>query len=199
MNIGVLGGTFDPIHTGHLIIAEQAREILHLGKIIFIPAGQPWLKKEQDITPFKYRADMVRRAIKGNPSFEICTIEGETPGPSYSVDTIGELRKELGVQNPIFFILGYDSLAEMFLWHQPEKLVQLCHLVAIPRQGASFPSLKSMEAKVAGVKGKVLALDLPVIDISSSQIRHKVSRGVSVRYQVPDAVDSYIKEHQLYL
>ena len=199
MNIGVLGGTFDPIHTGHLIIAEQARELLDLGKIIFIPAGQPWLKKKQDITPFKHRAAMVRRAIEDNPSFEICTIEGETSGPSYSVDTIGKLRRELGGQNPIFFILGYDSLAEMFLWHQPEKLVQLCHLVAIPRQGANLPSLESMETKVVGVKGKVILLDIPVINISSSQIRHKVSRGLSVRYQVPDAVDSYIKEHQLYL
>ena len=199
MNIGVLGGTFDPIHTGHLIIAEQARELLDLGKIIFIPAGQPWLKKKQDITPFKHRAAMVRRAIEDNPSFEICTIEGETSGPSYSVDTIGKLRRELGGQNPIFFILGYDSLAEMFLWHQPEKLVQLCHLVAIPRQGANLPSLESMETKVVGVKGKVISLNIPVINISSSQIRHKVSRGLSVRYQVPDAVDSYIKEHQLYL
>jgi len=199
MNIGVLGGTFDPIHTGHLIIAEQTREILHLELVIFIHAVHPWLKKEQDITLFKHRAAMVMRAIEGNPSFEICTIEGETPGPSYSVDTIGELREKIGIQNPIFFILGYDSLAEMFLWHQPEKLVQLCHLVAIPRHGTGFPSLESMGSKVMGVKGKVIPLDIPIIDISSSQIRHKVSQGLSVRYQVPDAVYGYIKGHHLYL
>ncbi len=126
MNIGVLGGTFDPIHLGHLIIAEQARLKLDLDKVLFVPAGQPWLKSDRDITPARHRVEMVRLAIEGKPYFELCTLEVERPGPSYSVDTLTTLSRQMEGHS-IFFLLGWDSLAELPRWKEPERLVRLCN------------------------------------------------------------------------
>lgn len=198
MNIGVLGGTFDPIHTGHLIVAEQVRIKLGLNRVLFVPAGQPWLKVNHTITPSGHRVEMVRRAIADNPCFELCTIEVERPGPSYTVDTIEVLQKQLGRQAELFFILGSDSLAQLHLWKEPSRLVQICCLVALPRLGSNLPDLKSLELRIPGIMHNMIQPDVPIIEISSSQIREHLARGLSIRYLVPDEVGRYIEEQKLY-
>jgi nicotinate-nucleotide adenylyltransferase len=199
MRIGVLGGTFDPIHVGHLIIAEGARVRLGLSQVIFVPAGQPWLKLNRTITPVIHRVEMTRRAIMANPHFELCSVEAERPGPSYTVDTIVALRERFGGEAAFFFILGCDSLAELALWKEPARLVQICHLVAVPRLGVSSVDVSSPELSVPGVSEAVVHLDLPIIGISSSQIRSLVATGLSIRYLVPDVVREYISQQNLYV
>jgi len=133
MNIGILGGTFDPIHIGHLILAVEARVQLRLDEVLFVPAGQPWLKVERNITPAFHRVEMVRRAIASNPYFKLCTLEVERPGPSYTVDTLMALRDMQGAEANFFFILGRDTLADLPSWKEPNRLLQICHLVVAPR------------------------------------------------------------------
>ncbi len=198
MNIGVLGGTFDPIHLGHLAIAEEARLRLNLTKVLFVIAGQPWLKTDRAITPSKHRVTMVKCAIAGNPYFELSTIEIERPGPSYTVDTMDILRREQGAETKFFLLLGWDSLAELPKWKEPARLVQLCRLVAITRPGFSRPDVKALESSVPGITQSVVWLDIPPVDISSSDIRDRVARGLSIRSLVPDDVERYIKQHKLY-
>ena len=197
MNIGVLGGTFDPIHMGHLIIAEEARVRLGLSKVLFVPAGQPWLKQDRDVTPAVHRVEMVGRAIADNPYFELSTLEVERPGPSYTVDTLTTLRKELGSRAIPFFILGRDTLAELPLWKEPQKVVQLCRLVVPPRLGSG--DLKHLGKVLPGLLERVIQLDMPVIGISSSEIRQRIAQGLSIRYLVPPEVEKYITEHEIYL
>jgi len=196
MNIGILGGTFDPVHAGHLIIAEEARVKLGLNKVLFVPAGQPWLKLDRGITPMIHRVEMVRCAISTNPYFELCTLEVERPGLSYTVDTISELQKQLGNEASFFFILGCDTLADLPLWKEPNKLVQLCHFVVVPRLGSR--DFEHLELSIPGLVDKVIQLDAPVIEISSSEVRQRVAKGLSIRYMVPDEVEEYIIEGKIY-
>lgn len=198
MNVGVFGGTFDPIHMGHLIIAEETRIKLGLSKVLFVPAGQPWLKLNHSITPATQRVEMVRRAIGSNPYFELCTLEVERPGPSYTVDTLIMLQRQLGGEASFFFILGQDTLADLPLWKEPGKLVQICQLVVAPRSGSSLPDLESLELSVPGVVHSLIQLELPIIEISSSGIRQRVAGGLSIRYLVPDEVEKYISQQRLY-
>jgi nicotinate-nucleotide adenylyltransferase len=196
VNIGVLGGTFDPIHMGHLVIAEEARIKLGLREVLFVPAGQPWLKRDRDITPAVHRVEMVRRAIADNSHFKLCTLEVERPGPSYTVDTLTMLQKQLGSEASLFFILGRDTLAELPLWKEPQKVVQLCRLVVPPRLGSR--DLKHLNAAIPGLQDKVIQLDMPVIGISSSGIRQRLAQGLPIHYLVPPEVEKYITEHKIY-
>ena len=198
MNIGVLGGTFDPVHKGHLIVAEEAKTRLNLDEVIFVPAGQPWLKADIPISPAEHRLQMLRLAIADKPHFKLSTIEIERAGASYSVDTIAELQGQLGNGDELFFILGWDSLAELSQWREPKRLIKMCYLVAVPRPGYPRPKLKALEASIPGISQRVMLLDEPYIDISASAIRDRVARGLSVRHLVPEAVNRYIKEHGLY-
>ena len=196
MNIGVLGGTFDPIHIGHLVIAEEARIKLGFREVLFVPAGQPWRKLDRNITSAVHRVEMVRRAIADNPHFKLCTLEVERPGPSYTVDTVTMLRKQLGSEASLFFILGRDTLAELPLWKEPKKLVQLCRLVVAPRLGSK--DLKHLETAIPGLLDKVIQLDMPVIGISSAEIRQRIAQGLTIRYLVPAGVEKYITEQKVY-
>jgi len=199
MNIGILGGTFDPVHMGHLVIAEEARVKLGLGEILFVPAGQPWFKVGQGhtIAPVTHRLEMLRLAIADNPCFKLCTLEVERSGPSYSIDTIITLRNQLGEQ-PLFFILGSDSLAGFHLWKEPDRLVKMCQLVIVPRSGLNLPELESLEPLIPGLTHSVIELVAPIIEISSSKIRQRIAQGLSIRYLVPDLVGKYIAEQKLY-
>ena len=199
MNIGVLGGTFDPIHMGHLIIAEETRGRLNLAEILFVPAGQPWLKANNLISPAEHRVQMVHLAIADKPCFKLSTMEIERPGPSYTVDTIAELQGQLGVRDELFFILGWENLAELHQWHEPSRLIKMCRLVAVPRVGYTVPDLKSLEAAIPGLSQSVILLDTPEIDISASEVRNRVAHGLSIRHLVPEPVERYIKEHGLYI
>jgi len=199
MNIGVLGGTFDPIHVGHLILAEEVRARLKLAEILFVPAGQPWLKVDSPISPAEHRVEMVRLAIAGKPQFALSTMEIERAGPTYTVDTIAELKARLGAGDELFFILGWDNLAELPQWRQPSRLIRMCRLVAVPRPGSPCPDLKALEAVIPGLSQSVILLDEPKVDISASAIRNRVAQGLSIRHLVPESVDEYIRQHKLYL
>lgn len=197
MNIGILGGTFDPIHIGHLVVAEEARIKVGLNEILFVPAGQPLLKPDCNITPSDQRVEMVRCAISDNPHFKLCTLEIEHPGPSYTVDTLMMLRQQLGSEASFFFILGRDTLAALPSWKEPQKLVQLCRLIVAPRLGSQ--DLQHLETEIPGLLDRVIQLDMPVIGLSSSGIRQRIAQGLPIRYLVPDAVDKYITEQKMYL
>jgi len=195
VNVGVLGGTFDPIHVGHLIVAEEARTKLGLEEVLFVPAGEPWLKQDRDVTPAIHRVEMVRRAIADNPDFKLSTLEVERSGPSYSVDTLQALQDQLS-EASLFFILGRDTLAELPLWKEPRKVIQLCRLVVPPRLGSR--DLRHLEEAIPGLQERVIQLDMPVIGISSSGIRQRLAEGMSVRYLVPPGVEAYITEQRIY-
>lgn len=198
MKVGVLGGTFDPVHIGHLIIAEAVRVQLRLEKVLFVPAGQPWLKLQHPITPVGYRVEMLRLAILPNLHFELSDVEVERSGPSYTIDTMVELRNRLGAQADLFFILGCDALAQFAEWKEPSKLIQLCNLAVVPRANLAFSALEGLERHIPGITDRVSYVATPIIDISSSQIRERVARGLSIRYLVPDKVEEYIAQRRLY-
>jgi len=199
MNIGVMGGTFDPIHKGHLIVAEEVRARLNLAEILFVPAGQPWLKANSPIAAAEHRIQMVRLAIADKPYCKLSTMEIERAGPSYTVDTIAELQGQLGAGDELFFILGWENLAELPQWHEPSRLIKMCYLVAVPRPGYPPPDLNSLEADIPGLSHSVILLDTPKIDISASAIRNRVVHGLSISHLVPEPVERYIKEHGLYI
>ena len=197
MNVGILGGTFDPIHTGHLILAEEARVQLRLNEVIFIPTGQSWLKAGRNITPVFHRVEMVRRAIADKLYFELCTLEVEHPGPSYTVDTLMALRELRGTEADFFLILGHDILADLPLWKEPNRLIQMCRLVAAPRSGP-IVDLDALEESMPGIKNNIIELDMPVIEISSSAIRQRLAKGLPIRHFVPEGIEKYIAEQKLY-
>jgi nicotinate-nucleotide adenylyltransferase len=201
MNIGVLGGTFDPIHMGHLIIAEEVRARLDLAEVLFVPAGQPWLKlnNANAISPPQHRLEMVRLAIADELAFKLSTMEIDRPGPSYTADTMAELGSQIGADDKLFFILGWDNLNQLPRWHQPSRLVELCRLVPVRRVGFASPDLDSLEAAVPGLAKSLVMLDTPQIEISASEIRARVGRELSIHQLVPEAVERYILEHGLYI
>ncbi len=198
MNIGLFGGTFDPIHTGHLIVAEDVRLKLALDRVLFIPAGQPWLKMEREITPGEHRLEMVKLATDSNPHFEVSGIELERPGPTYSVDTVSALRAELGPGIDLFFIIGFDALSELPVWKESSQLLELCRIVAMRRPGHDKLDWRSLEQVLPAVSSRVDVVDVPQIEISSTGIRERVARGLSLRYLVTETVEHYIQEHQFY-
>ena len=199
MNIGVLGGTFDPIHIGHLTLAEEVGAGLDLVEILFVPAGQPWLKVDSPVSPAGHRVEMVRLAIADKACFKLSTMEIERAGPTYTVDTIAELKAQLGAGDELFFILGWDNLAELPQWRQPSRLIAMCRLAVVPRPGYPLPGLKALEASIPGLSQRVTLMDKPEIDISASAIRDRVARGLSIHHLVSGPVDEYIRQHKLYL
>ncbi|MFQ5924915.1 MAG: nicotinate-nucleotide adenylyltransferase [Dehalococcoidia bacterium] len=199
MDIGVFGGTFDPLHIGHLIIAEEARLSLGLSQVIFVPAGEPWLKEHRIISPGEQRLEMIQLAIASNPFFRASTVDLERPGPSYTVDTLADLRRELGEEANSYLILGLDALAEFSTWREPDRILEMCHLVAARRPEVRDLELESLEGSIPGISRRVLILDNSLIDISSSDIRNRVAEGLPIRYLVPEAVERYIREQGLYL
>jgi nicotinate-nucleotide adenylyltransferase len=199
LKTGVLGGTFDPIHNAHIIVAEEAIFSLDLAEVLFIPTAQTPLKEDLPMSAAEHRVQMVRLSIAGYPHFKLSTVEIDRPGISYTVDTISELRDNLGAEDELFFIVGWDSLAQLHRWKEPARMVQMCHLVAVPRPGYSLPDLDSLEKDVPGLSQKLIVLDKPEIDISSTSIRERVARGLSIDHLVPPPVADYIKQNRLYL
>ena len=199
MDIGVLGGTFDPIHLGHLVVAEEVKARLNLAEILFVPAGQPWLKMSSPILAAEHRVQMVRLALGGKPYFKLSIMEIERAGPSYTIDTLAELKGQLGAEDRLFFILGWDNLAQLPQWREPARLVELCRLVAVPRVGYPAPGLDSLEAIIPGLSEAIILLDAPHIDITASAIRNRVAQGLSIHHLVPEPVERYIREHGLYI
>ena len=199
MNIAVLGGTFDPIHRGHLMVADVVCEQLAPAEVVFVCAGQPWLKGDRLISPVTDRIEMVRLAIQGNRHYRLSAVEAERSGPTYTIDTIHDLKAQVSAQDELYFILGWDNLLDLPRWQKPMELISLCKLVAVPRIGLRVPEETTLEKLLPGLSKRVILLDKPEIDISASIIRERVSRGLPITNLVPPAVEDYIRKQQLYL
>jgi len=198
MRVGVFGGTFDPIHLGHLAAARSIRTTLKLDKVIFVPAGQPWMKAGTPVSPVDDRVEMVRLAVARRKAFELSTIEADRAGPSYAVDTMATLRRQLGSGSDLFFLLGSDALMDIAKWREPQRLMQLCQLVAFARPGFRLPVMSDLEGAVPGVSQRVVFVEVPQRDIRATDIRQRVAEGRSIQRLVPRAVERYILEHGIY-
>jgi len=194
VRLGVLGGTFDPVHIAHLVLAETACEQLKLDRVVFVPAGLPWRKAGVSIAAGEHRLAMLRLATAGNPAFEVSDLEVGRQGPSYTAETLEALAKaHPGAE--LFFLLGEDALADLPNWYQPERIRERATLAVARRPGE--PAEAGDEAP-RGPSAGLVRLEMPRIDISASAIRVRVREGLSIRYLVPDAVDEYIRKHALY-
>ncbi|MBI4267789.1 MAG: nicotinate-nucleotide adenylyltransferase [Chloroflexi bacterium] len=199
VRIGVLGGTFDPIHNGHILVAEEVISRLNLEQVIFVPAGRPWLKEGNVITAVEHRVAMVRLAIGDNPAFKLSLVEVSRPGPSLSVDTVAELQAQLGKDVELFFIIGCDNLTQLPRWKEPARLIKMCRLVVVPRPGYVLPDLSALEVCIPGLSRSLILLDKPEVDIDATGIRQRIAQGLPVNHLVPAAVDEYIRRHRLYI
>jgi nicotinate-nucleotide adenylyltransferase len=197
---GILGGTFDPIHDGHLAIAESAREELDLAGVLFVPAGLPPHKPDRIVSAPSHRAAMVELAIADNPAFRLSRIELDRSGPSYSVDTVRLLREADQESSPerFVFIVSVEALASLHTWREPRRLLELSVLAVVPRLGARSPGRAWIAEHFPGQEHRVIFLDGPELGHSASDIRRRASQGRSIRYLVPPAVVAYIEEHSLY-
>jgi nicotinate-nucleotide adenylyltransferase len=198
---GILGGTFDPIHHGHLAIAEAAREALGLERVLFVPARQPPHRPNAPGASAEDRAAMVSLAIRGAPGFTLSRLELDRAGPSYTVDTLtalAALQAAAGTPPDLWFILSAEAFAEFPSWHEAERVLALCRLVVLPREGHPPPDLPALVARLPALAGRVTLLDGPWIRLSASDVRGRAAAGLSVRYLVPDAVAAYIADHRLY-
>lgn len=195
--VGIMGGTFDPIHQAHLIIAEQAFLELGLDKVMFIPSGNPPHKSQRRVTDKEIRCEMVRQAIAGNPHFELCTYELERERYSYTAETLQYLKREYANDN-FYLIIGEDSLAYLDEWYKPEVIAKLCTLAVYRRGEAS--DVKSEAERIKGLlKADIRLIEAPVIDISSTLIRDNIKNGKSVKYYLPDSVIKIIEREGLYV
>ncbi len=192
MKIGIYGGTFDPPHIGHLIVAERVREWLGLEKVIFVPAVIPPHKQQRsDITPAEWRLEMVRRAIAGNPSFDSSDIEIRRGGISFSVDTLKELRMQYP-SDTLHLLIGMDNVRDFKTWKDPDMIKRIARVVVMTRPGI----IPDPEIRVE--LATMIVCEVPEIGISSKEIRNLVEKGCSIRYLVPSSVLEYINEHRLY-
>lgn len=198
MRIGMYGGTFDPVHLGHLILAETCREQVRLDRVIFIPAGLPPHKQGREFTPGNARAEMLEFAIAGHPEFSVDRSEIKRSGPSYTVETLRSLRQE-HPDDELFLLMGADSLAEFPLWKEPREIATLASLIVVNRGSQAPPDLTSLIPQLGeAAVGRIQVVTMPGIDISASDIRRRAQDGRSLRYLVPRAVERYILEQHLY-
>jgi nicotinate-nucleotide adenylyltransferase len=199
--VGVFGGSFDPVHTGHLIMAEYVAERLGLDELLFLPAFRPAHKRRRGLAPFDHRASMLTLATKGNPRFRVSTLEGDRGGVSFTVDTletVARARRGGKGRTSLYFLLGEDSLAEFHTWRDPERIARLARLVVLPRPLDRARADSRAPASKGSWRRRVLRVRPPSIEISSTDIRRRLRSGKSVRYWVPDPVLSYITRHGLY-
>ena len=195
-NLGVMGGTFDPVHFGHLAVAEEAREVLDLERILFVPAGQPPHKPAGEVISVEHRLAMVELAIADNPAFELSRLEVDRPGPSYTVDTLEELAAG---GDRLTVILSAETFAELPTWHEPERLFDAARVAVAPRWGYPAPDPDWLAATFPGRESRVSYLEGPRLGVSSTALRARVAAGRSIRYLVPAPVAAYIAANNLYV
>jgi len=199
--IGILGGTFNPLHMGHLIMAEEVCKHHHLSKVIFIPAYIPPHKYVDDLTDARHRFQMVKEAINENDKFEVSDLEIKREGKSYTIDTVQEILKHYGEECEVFLIMGADSLNELELWKDIKKLSQLCHFVIVNRSGFSTdasPRLAELIGDDVISDIEELRIEIEPVGISSTGIRKRLKDGTEIKGLVPECVEEYIRAHGLY-
>ncbi len=194
--LGVMGGTFDPIHIGHLAIAEEARESLELDRILFVPAGRPPHKPAGTAADPERRFVMVQLAIADNPAFAVSRIEIDRPGPSYTVDTVEALGADDVTE--LTLILSAETFSELPTWREPERILDAARLAVVPREGYPAPDPQWLAKAFPGREARVAYLDGPLVGVSSTDIRERLQAGRSIRYLVPAAVETYIAANHLY-
>ncbi len=200
-SLGIMGGTFDPIHLGHLAVAEEAREALGLERVLFVPAGLPPHKPDRPVTAPAHRVAMIELAIAGHPAFELSRLETDRSGPSYTADTLALLaagERAAGRTPDLVLVLSAETFRELPTWHEPERLLDACRVAVVPREGYPAPGRAWLAEHFPGREDRVTLLDGPRLGVSSTAIRRRVARGRSIRYLVPAAVEAYIAEHHLY-
>ncbi len=200
IKLGIMGGTFDPIHNGHLLIANEAGWRLELDKVVFLPTGDPPHKQDQAITPAACRLEMVRLATQDNPLFEVSTIEIDRKGLSYTAQTLKVLQEEYEDRADLYFIIGVDAAADLLSWNEPDQVVTRAKLVVVDRPGFMLP-LAKLQAGLPEVdlNERVITLHVPLVEIASTEIRHRVAHGNPIRYLLPEEVINYIEREQIYL
>ena len=189
-----MGGTFDPIHYGHLFIAEEARQAFSLDQIVFVPNRQPALDKGRPVSPAEQRYAMTERAIASNPHFALSRVELERPGPSYTLDTVRHFHQTCPDPDSLFFITGADALRELRLWHESDALLASCRFLAAGRPGFDLNAVRADAALWA----RVDILPIPLLEISSTDLRRRVLEGRSIKYLLPETVEKYILANGLY-
>jgi nicotinate-nucleotide adenylyltransferase len=198
--IGIFGGTFDPVHLGHLNLAEQCREQAGLDQVWFVPAARPPHKQDAPLTPFAQRVEMLALALAGHPAFRIEEMEKDRPGPSYTADTLAELRRR-HPDAELFLVLGSDCLPDLPGWRDPGRILDLATLLVVARPHWPVWSTEQLRAALGLAADRPVRLQVvqvPLIDLSSTELRRRVAAGRSLRYLVPRAVECYIENHHLY-
>ncbi|HET7406471.1 MAG TPA: nicotinate-nucleotide adenylyltransferase [Mycobacteriales bacterium] len=189
--LGVMGGTFDPVHHGHLVAASEVATLFDLDEVIFVPTGQPWQKSSYDVTPAEDRYLMTVIATASNPRFSVSRVDVDRPGPTYTYGTLRALHEQYGASGELFFITGADALAQILGWHRSDELFDLAHFIGVTRPGHHLadPGLPD---------GGVSLVEVPALAISSTDIRRRVAEGHPIWYLVPDGVVQYIQKRHLY-
>lgn len=199
LKFGILGGTFNPIHYGHLLMAERAREALGIGKIVFMPAGIPPHKDIKEVASAEDRLKMVELAVKDNDSFIISTIELDREGKTYTVDTLKELKSEYGQDTELYFIIGADVLFDLLKWRSAGEVFKLCKFAVMKRPGYKKDDFdERIKFLQEQYNASIEVVEMPLIDISSTDIRHRLMDNLSIKYLLPDKVVKYIRKEGLY-
>lgn len=193
-----MGGTFDPIHYGHLVTAEAAVWKFSLDEVVFVPTGHPWMKEHQEVAPAEHRYLMTVIATASNPRFSVSRIEVEREGPTYAVDTLQELRRTAEEEVELYFITGADAVLEIFQWKDPEEVLSMAHFIAATRPGYDLARLEEAAPTDAGGQPRISVMDIPALAISSTDVRRRVRDGEPIRYLVPEGVLAYIHKTGLY-
>jgi nicotinate-nucleotide adenylyltransferase len=196
--IGVLGGTFDPPHVGHLWLATLAADAMSLDRVLFMPAAQPPHKRRKGMTRATDRLLMTRLAIAGDEAFGLTLIEMERPGPSYTIDSVDELQRMYGTDGTLYLLMAADSLGEIDTWREPDALLERIEWVVGPRPGTPIPDRSALEGRFGANASRIHLLDGPSLDVSSSEIRRRVAARRAIRYLVPRGVEELIGQRGLY-
>ncbi|PKN97067.1 MAG: nicotinate (nicotinamide) nucleotide adenylyltransferase [Chloroflexi bacterium HGW-Chloroflexi-4] len=197
MRIGLFGGTFDPPHVGHLILAEECRTQLNLDLLLWAVTDNPPHKRYANVSPVEERVKLVEKAICGNPAFLLSRIDIDRPGPHYAIDTMNLLRKEYP-DSKLFYLMGGDSLHDLPSWVRPQDFLRICDGIGVMRRHEDKVDLESLEKVLPGISNKVSIVDAPILEISSKQIRQRIADNEGYRYYLRDAVYKAILDNQLY-
>ncbi len=195
--VGIFGGTFDPIHIGHLILAEEACFRLALDRVYLVPVGDPPHKQDRGITPIAHRLMMTELAVADAKALWVSRVDADRPGPHYTNDTVQLLRQQVGTDTELYFLMGMDSLRDLPTWRHPQWLIQACTLVVLTRHDIEI-DWAQLEAALPGIRERTILLDMPELEIASHTLRDRIRSGAPISHQIPRMVEAYITKHGLY-